>query len=152
MAPYYRIVTSTNVLPLDNVLIETMEKQNQEELEKLDQRLKEAEETEGETDIADALRSKANYLTRIGEKVCASILEEQTSQLMDYIYGGQDKAVEAQKVALEKTPGLGQRIDIVLTLIRIGLFFGDQDIISTYLAKAEEYATFIFASLTLTMC
>ncbi|KAK7694104.1 hypothetical protein QCA50_003680 [Cerrena zonata] len=117
MTPYYRIVTSTNTLPLDNVLVQTMEKQNEEELEKLDKRLKEAEETEGETDIADALRSKANYLTRIGEK---------------------DKAVEAQKVALEKTPGLGQRIDIVLTLIRIGLFFGDQDIISTYLAKAEE--------------
>lgn len=152
MAPYYRIVTSTNVLPLDNALLETMEKQNQEELEKLDQRLKEAEETEGETDIADALRSKANYLTRIGEKVCANILEEQKSQLMDCTSGGKDKAVEAQKVALEKTPGLGQRIDIVLTLIRIGLFFGDQDIISTYLAKAEEYATFIFASLTLTMC
>ncbi|CAL1705800.1 unnamed protein product [Somion occarium] len=117
MAPYYRIVTSTNVLPLDATLLETMEKQNKEELEKLDLRLKEAEETEGETDIADALRSKANYLTRIGEK---------------------DKAVEAQKVALEKTPGLGQRIDIVLTLIRIGLFFGDQDLISTHLAKAED--------------
>ena len=69
MAPYYRIVTSTSTLPLDNTLLQTMEKQNQEELEKLDQRLKEAEETEGETDIADALRSKANYLTRIGEKV-----------------------------------------------------------------------------------
>lgn len=69
MAPYYRIVTSTNVLPLDATLLETMEKQNKEELEKLDLRLKEAEETEGETDIADALRSKANYLTRIGEKV-----------------------------------------------------------------------------------
>lgn len=50
----------------------------------------------------------------------------------------QDKALEAQKVALDKTSGLGQRIDIVLTLIRIGLFFGDQDVISTNLAKAES--------------
>ena len=30
----------------------------------------EAEEMEGETDIADALRARANYLTRIGDKVC----------------------------------------------------------------------------------
>ena len=34
MAPYYRIVTSTSTLPLDNALLQTMEKQNQEELEK----------------------------------------------------------------------------------------------------------------------
>ncbi len=50
----------------------------------------------------------------------------------------QDKAVEAQKIALEKTPGLGSRIDIVLTVIRIGFFFGDHTLISEYMAKAEE--------------
>ena len=53
----------------------------------------------------------------------------------------QDKAVEAQKLALEKTPGLGSRIDIVLTLIRIGLFFGDHDMITQNLQQAEEYVT-----------
>ena len=51
--------------------------------------------------------------------------------------------MEAQKLALEKTPGLGQRIDIVLTLIRLGLFFGNQDVITTNLAKAEEYVVLI---------
>lgn len=117
MAPYYRIVTSTNAIPLDQSLLDSMEKANEVELEKLDKRREEAETTEGEMDIADALRARANFFTRIGDK---------------------DKAIEAQKVALEKTPGLGQRIDIVLTLIRIGLFFGDQDLISTYLEKAEK--------------
>jgi 26S proteasome regulatory complex component, contains PCI domain len=47
--------------------------------------------------------------------------------------------VEAQKVALTKTPGLGSRIDIVLTLVRIGFFFGDHQLITTHLAKAETY-------------
>ncbi|KAI0076430.1 PCI-domain-containing protein [Panus rudis PR-1116 ss-1] len=117
MAPYYRIVTSAGILPLDTALVERMEKENKEELEKLEERREEAEKMDGESDIADALRAKANYLTRIGDK---------------------EKAVEAQKVALEKTPGLGQRIDIVLTLIRIGLFFGDQDLIQTNMTKAEE--------------
>ncbi|TCD65935.1 hypothetical protein EIP91_002003 [Steccherinum ochraceum] len=117
MAPYYRIVTSTSALPSDAALLETMEKANAEELEKFAERLAEAEKTEGESDIADALRARASYLTRIGDK---------------------EKAVEAQKVALEKTSGLGQRIDIVLTLIRIGLFFNDQDIIAENLAKAES--------------
>lgn len=51
----------------------------------------------------------------------------------------QEQAIEAQKLALEKSPGSGSRIDIVLTIIRIGLFFGDNDIITEHLKKAEEY-------------
>lgn len=70
MAPYYRIVTSIGALPLDQALLDSMEKANKEELEKLDARLAEAETTEGESDIADALRARANFLTRTGEKVC----------------------------------------------------------------------------------
>ncbi|KAI0707981.1 PCI-domain-containing protein [Earliella scabrosa] len=117
MAPYYRIITSTSALPLDQSLLERMEKENKEELDKIEERLEEAKKTEGETDIADALRARANYLTRIGDK---------------------DKAIEAQKLALEKTPGLGSRIDIVLTLIRIGFFFGDHGMITQNLQQAEE--------------
>jgi 26S proteasome regulatory subunit N7 len=69
MAPYYRLVVAANVLPLDQALLDKLEKENAAELERLDQLLKEAEETEGESDIADALRAKASYLTRIGEMV-----------------------------------------------------------------------------------
>ncbi|GBE81660.1 PCI-domain-containing protein [Sparassis latifolia] len=117
MAPYYRLVTAASILPLDQALLESMEKANKEELEKLDLRLSEAEKTEGESDIADALHARANHLTRIGEK---------------------DKAIEAQKVALEKTAGLGSRIDMVLTLARIAFFFGDFQMITEKLTDAEE--------------
>ncbi len=47
-----------------------LEKLNEEELKKLDERLAEAEKTEGESEIADALKARATYLTRIGDKVC----------------------------------------------------------------------------------
>ncbi|PIL28151.1 hypothetical protein GSI_09688 [Ganoderma sinense ZZ0214-1] len=97
-------------------LLERMEKENKDELDKIEERLEESKKTEGETDIADALRARANYLTRIGDKA----------------------PVEAQKLALEKTPGLGSRIDILLTLIRIGFFFGDHDMITENLQQAEE--------------
>lgn len=50
----------------------------------------------------------------------------------------QDAAVAAQLLALKKTPGLGSRIDITLTLIRIGIFFGDNTLITENLAKAEK--------------
>ncbi|KAJ2921972.1 hypothetical protein H1R20_g15122, partial [Candolleomyces eurysporus] len=101
----------------DSKLLAELESANEQELKRLDERLADAEKTEGETEISDALKAKANYLTRIGDK---------------------DKALAAQKLALEKTPGLGSRIDIVLTIARIGFFFGDTNLVTEYMAKAEK--------------
>lgn len=69
MAPYYRIVTSTGALPLEKSILESLDKANAEELAKLEERLEEAKIQEGESDIADALKAKANYYTQIGDKV-----------------------------------------------------------------------------------
>lgn len=70
MAPYYRSITSAApTLPLNKQLLESLEKENEEELKKLDERLEEAQKTEGESEISDALKARANYLTRIGERV-----------------------------------------------------------------------------------
>ncbi|KAG2121941.1 26S proteasome subunit RPN7-domain-containing protein [Suillus clintonianus] len=118
MAPYYKLVTSSGALTPDSALLESMEKDNEEELKKLDERLAEAEKQEGESEISDALKARANHLTRIGDK---------------------EGAVAAQNLALEKTPGLGSRIDIVLTLIRLGFFFGDNGLITENLPKAEKF-------------
>ncbi|KAJ3547629.1 hypothetical protein NMY22_g1574 [Coprinellus aureogranulatus] len=125
MGPWYRSLTSalspssssSMTLPLDKSLLESLEKANEEELKRLDERLEAAEKTEGETEISDTLKARANYLTRIGDK---------------------DKALEAQKVALDKAAGLGSRIDIVLTIVRIGFFFSDTSIVTEYMAKAEK--------------
>ena len=71
MGPYYRSITAASTaLPLDQELLDSMEKSNQDELKRLDERLADAEKTEGESEISDALRARANYLTRIGDKVC----------------------------------------------------------------------------------
>ena len=69
MAPYYRIVTSTGALPLDKSVLASLEQANTDELKKLEERLEEAKTQEGESDIADALKAKANYYTQIGDKV-----------------------------------------------------------------------------------
>ena len=118
MAPYYASITSSSIpsLTLDSALLERMQASNTATLESLDERLKSAEEMEGESEISDALRAKANFFTRIGEK---------------------EKAIDAQKLALEKTPGLGSRIDIVMTLIRIGFFWGDHALTTWGLEKAK---------------
>ncbi|KAJ7445812.1 26S proteasome subunit RPN7-domain-containing protein [Mycena galericulata] len=103
------------VIPFDATILEELEKKNSATLEKLDERLKHAQETEGESEISDALRGRANYLTKIGDK----------------------DASAAQLLAFEKTPGLGSRIDIALTLVRIAFFWGDREDITKYLSKAE---------------
>ncbi|KAF9039657.1 proteasome 26S subunit [Hymenopellis radicata] len=114
MAPYYASISS--IIPSDSALIEKLQASNKKALEELDEKLEKAEAMEGETEIGDVLRERANFLTKIGDK---------------------DKAVEAQKLALEKTPGLGSRIDITLTLVRIGLFWLDRDLVVWGLDKAE---------------
>jgi 26S proteasome regulatory subunit N7 len=70
MAPYYKLVTAAtpSLLPLDTGLLKEMETANEEDLKKLDERLEEARKTEGETEISDALKARANYLTQIGHK------------------------------------------------------------------------------------
>ncbi|KAJ7090188.1 26S proteasome subunit RPN7-domain-containing protein [Mycena belliarum] len=103
------------VVPFDATILEELETKNAAALEKLDERLKHAQETEGESEISDALRGRANYLTKIGDK----------------------DASAAQLLAFEKTPGLGSRIDIALTLVRIAFFWGDRQDITKYLSKAE---------------
>ena len=72
MAPYYRLVTGAGALPRDDALLAELEKANTDELAGLDERLAEAEKMEGETDVVDLLRSRAAYLTKIGEKVRTS--------------------------------------------------------------------------------
>ena len=70
MAPFYRLVTSTKALPLDQALMDELEQANRDELQRLDAKLEDAKTQEGESDIADALKARANHLTRVGDKVC----------------------------------------------------------------------------------
>ena len=57
-------------------------------------------------------KAQANYLTRIGDKVGFY-----SAFLLSLIIKWQERSLVAQKLALEKTPGLGSRIRIVLTLV-----------------------------------
>lgn len=63
------VAPTPTVIPFDATILEELEKKNSAALEKLDERLKHAQETEGESEISDALRGRANYLTKIGDKV-----------------------------------------------------------------------------------
>lgn len=50
----------------------------------------------------------------------------------------QTKAITAFDAALEKTAGLGARIDLVLAMVRIGLFYSDTELVTANMTRANE--------------
>jgi 26S proteasome regulatory subunit N7 len=50
---------------------------------------------------------------------------------------GQDKAIESYEALLEKTTFLGTKIDLVLAMIRIGLFFNDSFCVKKNIERAN---------------
>jgi 26S proteasome regulatory subunit N7 len=63
-------------LPSDaQSLLEKLREKNTQELKKLDEKLEDAEKNLGETEISDALRARASYLAKIGEKVSYLVCE-----------------------------------------------------------------------------
>lgn len=121
MAPYYQLVLSDTslkgLLKEDKSLLKRLEAKNKEELQKLDEKQKEVEENEGEMEINGVLRQRAAYYAKIGDK---------------------EKALEAHNLAVSKGAGLGSKLDLTLTKVRIGLFFGDTDVTTSSIAEAKK--------------
>lgn len=68
-------------------------------------------------EVRDGLMEKAHFFNRIGDK---------------------DTALEAYKVALEKSVGVGGKLDVILTCIRIGFFFDDKELVKKEIDHAKE--------------
>jgi 26S proteasome regulatory subunit N7 len=129
MAPYLRYINYEKTS-----LIESLSEKNKTYIDSIDVKLKEAEENQGESEISELLRSKAMYLCRIGDKVCRLRLGVMSGSADTR----QDKGIAALDLALEKTAGLGARIDLVLAMVRMGLFYQDTDLITANITKATE--------------
>lgn len=69
MAPFYELICEEQGWPIDAALLESMKKENEEALKKLDERLQDAEENLGETEISDTLLARAEHFAIIGDKV-----------------------------------------------------------------------------------
>lgn len=52
-----------------DTFLKSIQQKNQEELARLQDKIADAEANHGETELSDALRAKATYLAKIGEKV-----------------------------------------------------------------------------------
>merc|ERR1719409_1113971 len=134
MAPFYKLVCEQLGWPVDAAKLAAMEKVNAAELESLGEKIKNAEENEGESEIREAYLARADFLMRTGEK---------------------EKALEAYDETVTKTVALGPKLDIMLSQLRIGFFFDDApllDSVATFTAtELLSYNTFIFYTVVAAM-
>lgn len=117
MAPFYKLVCEELKWSVDEAKLKQMEEDNSKEIEKLDNKVKDADENLGEIEQRDAHMEKAEYLVKIGNK---------------------EAALTALRQSYEKTTMLGHKLDNVFLQLRVGFFFLDNDVISRNLEKASS--------------
>lgn len=61
----------------------------------------------------------------------------------------QEAAIPALETALEKTTGLGARIDLVLAMVRMGLFSADTQLVISNITRASEW---VLETVPLALC
>lgn len=112
---------SSGSIPWDEALYEELKADNEKELVTIQKEEEEAEEKAGETEVQAARSKRADFWARVGDK---------------------DKAIEAYEAVFEKTGPLGTKIDLVLAIIRVGLFFNDK----AFVKKQADRATVLVES------
>lgn len=116
MLPFYLHVCSELKWKQDKGFVEEMNKFNEDKLLQLEAAIKDATENLGESEVRDAMQAKADFFCRIGDKA---------------------NAEKQYALTIEKTIGSGQKLDLIFTLIRLGLFWNDHDLIKRNLEKAR---------------
>ena len=104
-------------LPWDEALYNELKEENEKELAAIAKEEEEAAETAGDTEVQAARSKRAEFYARIGDK---------------------EKALEEFEKLIEKTGILGTKIDIVLAIIRIGLFFDDKLLVKKNVDRASQ--------------
>ncbi|XP_050377823.1 26S proteasome non-ATPase regulatory subunit 6 homolog [Argentina anserina] len=117
MAPLYETLVSESVLEMDQGVLDSMKAKIQEELNKLDEKIADAEENLGESEVREAHLAKSLFFIRIGDK---------------------EKALEQLKVTESKTVAVGQKMDLVFYTLQLGFFYMDFDLISKSIEKAKS--------------
>ncbi|KAK8507041.1 hypothetical protein V6N13_069835 [Hibiscus sabdariffa] len=117
MTPYYETLVADKVVEVDQSILDSMRAKNEDEIKKLDEKIADAEENLGESEVREAHLAKSLYYIQIGEK---------------------EKALEQLKVTETKTVAVGQKMDLVFYTLQIGFFYMDFDLISKSLDKAKN--------------
>lgn len=104
-------------LPWDEALYNELLADNEKELETIQKEEDDAVGNAGDTEVATAQGKRAEFYAKIGDK---------------------EKSLEEFEKLFEKTSILGTKIDIVLAIIRIGLFFDDKLLVKKNIDRAQQ--------------
>lgn len=108
--------TATVTIPWDEGLYQKLKEDNDRELEEYQKEEDEAVEKAGDTEIMAAKGKRADFWARVGDK---------------------EKSIAAYEDVFEKTGILGTKIDLVLAIIRMGLFYGDKLLVKKEVERAK---------------
>lgn len=114
---YYLHVEGLPSMAWDEELYQELKRGNDEITQDLEAKIKQAEEDEEELAIIDGWVKLGEHYTRIGER---------------------EKAITTLRKAYELTASLGSKIDLCLTICRIGFFFDDKPFISQELEAVKQ--------------
>ncbi|KAF7134672.1 26S proteasome non-ATPase regulatory subunit 6 homolog [Rhododendron vialii] len=117
MSPLYETLASNSVLDLDQTVLASMRAKIDEQLKTLDEKIADAEENLGESEVREAHLAKSLFYIRIADK---------------------EKALEQLKVTESKTVAVGQKMDLVFYTLQLGFFYMDFDLISKSIEKAKK--------------
>jgi len=115
MAPYYKFLCKALEWHEDETLTAKMTEENGKQIKELIDKERDAKDNLGDTEVREAKLARADYYARIGDK----------------------KSIEEYSETLKKTVGSGQTIDILFSIIRVGLSFSDNKLVKTYIEKAK---------------
>ncbi|ROW08441.1 hypothetical protein VMCG_03143 [Cytospora schulzeri] len=104
--------TATVTIPWDEGLYQKLKEANDRELEEYQKEEDEAVEKAGDTEIMAAKGKRAEFWAR-------------------------EKSIAAYEDVFEKTGILGTKIDLVLAIIRMGLFYGDKLLVKKEVERAK---------------
>lgn len=118
MTPFYIKLCDKLGWTKDEALIAKLTAENEKELKDLDAKIEDATANLGQNEVMDFVIEKANMFARIGEH--------------------QDKVAEAYTEIPEKSSSKGQKIDVVLHLIRVAFFHNDLPSVKKHLENAKR--------------
>lgn len=122
MAPYYKYLAEEYVpqgglLKFDKSLYDRLVEKNEQKIADFKKKIEEIEENdEGELERAQAWINLGEYYAQIGDRI---------------------NAQETLEKALEKAISTGAKIDVMLTITRIGFFYNDQLFVKDRLAQTN---------------
>lgn len=130
--------TATVTIPWDEGLYQKLKEENDRELDEIQKEEDEAVEKAGDSEIMAAKGKRAEFWARVGDKVRPTYDHLKFLHIIANMFPpNQEKAISNYEDVYEKTGILGTKIDLVLAIIRMGLFYGDKLLVKKEVERAK---------------